>query len=381
MPRAPMRLPLEDVTRRPNASCASWPARWRGAARRGTPAAVLVRLGRLLSERGRALAAVRAFEAASALADDANDEAQAAEARVWLATSKTDMRQLAEAEALCRAASRAFAAGDARAHWAAAVLARVSLWQGRTDEARALVDAVPTRQVIDERSAYIEATAVRVLLAAADVFAAGQRLREGPTDASMMVSPLTQAITAGARLRFHCAVGDLSGAEREYGVVRGLAKVARAPLREVRAGLLWADGLRRAGLLARADRELARMRRLGRAAPPLLRHQLDEGPRPPAIASAVLEPARVLRLAALIDTCRNAAGDDALTAAVGQALGALAARRIDVLAADRPRHWRPRVRATRLRHRRWPSKLAPPSVHWTSRAGRKWRCRSGGTTA
>ena len=34
-------------------------------------AAVLVRLGRLLSERGRALAAVRAFEAASALADDA----------------------------------------------------------------------------------------------------------------------------------------------------------------------------------------------------------------------------------------------------------------------------------------------------------------------
>ena len=299
-------------------------------------AAVLVRLGRLLSERGRALAAVRAFEAASALADDANDEVQAAEARVWLATSKTDMRQLAEAEALCRAASRAFAAGDARAHWAAAVLARVSLWQGRSDEARALVDAVPTQRVIDERSAYIEATAVRVLLAAADVFAAGRRLREGPTDASTPIGPLTQAITAGARLRFHCAVGDLSGAEREYGVVRGLARVARAPLREVRAGLLWADGLRRAGLLARADRELARMRRLGRAAPPLLRHQLDEAPRPPAIASAVtLEPARVLRLAALVDTCRNAAGDDALTAAVGQALGALAARRIDVLAADR----------------------------------------------
>ena len=298
-------------------------------------AAVLMRLGRLLSERGRALAAVRAFEAASALADEANDDSQAAEARVWLATSKTDMRQLAEAEALCRAASRVFAAGDARAHWAAAVLARVSLWQGRSEEARALVDAVPTQQVIDERSAYIEATAVRVLLAAADVFAAGQRLRAGPADASMMVGPLTQAITAGARLRFHCAVGDLSGAEREYGVVRGLAKVARAPLREVRAGLLWADGLRRAGLLARADRELARLRRLGRAAPPLLRYQLDEAPRPPAIASAVLEPARVLRLAALVDTCRNAAGDDALTAAVGQALGALAARRIDVLAADR----------------------------------------------
>ncbi len=157
-----------------------------------------------------------------------------------------------------------------------------------------------------------------------------------PPRPSTPLGPLAQAITAGARLRFHCAVGDLTGAEREYGVVRGLARVARAPLREVRAGLLWADGLRRAGLLARADRELARMRRLGRAAPPLLRHQLDEAPRTPAIAPAVtLEPARVVRLAALVDTCRNAAGDDALTAAVGQALGALAARRIDVLAADR----------------------------------------------
>ena len=67
-------------------------------------------------------------------------------------------------------------------------------------------------------------------------------------DPATPTSPLAQLITAVARLRFHCAVGDLTGAEREYAAVRRLARAARAPLREVRAGLMWADALRRAGL-------------------------------------------------------------------------------------------------------------------------------------
>jgi transcriptional regulator with GAF, ATPase, and Fis domain len=302
----------------------------------GDAAAVLVRLGRLLSERGRAPAAVRALEAANAMADDASDREAAAESRVWLATVKTDLGQLAEAEGLCRAACRAFPSADARTLWASAVLARVSLWQGRSDEARALVDAMPGRRVTDERSAFVEATAVRVLLADADVFAAGRRLRETAVEASASIGVVAPVMMAVARLRFHCAIGDLTGAEREYSAVRGLARAARAPLREVRAGLLWAEALRRAGMPVQADRELARLRRLGRAVPALLRHQLDEAPRTTrAVPAASVEPGCVGRLAALVDTCRDSVEDQALTTAVGQVLGALAARRVELWTADR----------------------------------------------
>jgi DNA-binding NtrC family response regulator len=209
------------------------------------------------------------------------------------------------------------------------------LWQRRCDEARTLVEAIPTQAVVDERSAFVEGTAVRVLLAAADVFAAGRRLQERAGETAVPASPLAQLIAAITQLRFLCAVGDLTGAEREYAAVRNLSRVARTPLREVRGGLLWADALRRAGLAVRADRELARIRRLGRAAPALLRHRLEESAWGTAPSPAVtVEPARVARLAALADTCRDA-GDDALTAAVGQVLGSLEARRVDVWSADR----------------------------------------------
>ena len=43
-----------------------------------------------------------------------------------------DLRQLAEAEALCREVRRSLTASDDLARWATAVLARVSLWQART---------------------------------------------------------------------------------------------------------------------------------------------------------------------------------------------------------------------------------------------------------
>ena len=48
-----------------------------------------------------------------------------------------------------------------------------------------------------------------------------------------------------------------------------------------------------------------------------------------------VESARVSRVAALVDTCRDAAGDDALTDVVAQGLRALAARRLDVVTPDR----------------------------------------------
>ena len=299
-------------------------------------ATVLIRLGCLQSERGRAAAAARALESAVALAEESEDVGAVAESKVWLAAMRADLRQLAEAEALCRDVRRSLTADDDLARWATAVLARVSLWQARHAEARALVDDLPRVDVVDERSAFVEATAVRVLLGAGDVFAAGLRLAGLPeAGAEMSLSPLAQVIVAIARLRFRCAAGDLSRAEHEYGAVRRLARAARAPLRAVRAGLVWVEALQRAGQDARAAREWVRLGRVNRCAPPLLKDRLHRGIRPVAVTSmGPAERPPVARLAGLAEPGPDSEEEDALASAAGRALDGVGARRLVIVAAE-----------------------------------------------
>jgi DNA-binding NtrC family response regulator len=302
-------------------------------------AVVLMRLGCVLSDRGRAEPALRVFEAAGTLARESLDAEVAAESGVWLASARADLRQLAEAEALCRDVRRAPGVPRSHAAWATAALARVSLWQGRIAEAHALLDDIPAQAIVDSRTAFVEGTAVRVLLAAGETFSAGNRLRRASGAAADSLDRVGRLILATARLRFLAAVGDLPGAERELGEIRGLARAARAPLREVRAGLLWVAALCRAGEDGRAARELSRLRRLGRAAPALLQAQLrQEVGVVPATASVSVGAPRVAGLAALADVCRERPGDDALAAAAGQVLKACGGRRLEVVvpAGNRP---------------------------------------------
>ena len=214
---------------------------------------------------------------------------------------------------------------DDLTRWASAVLARVSMWQARSDEARALVDDLPRGDVVDERSAFVEATAVRVLLGAGDVFAAGRRLRgigrgggrgvaepAGAGDRRRRASPVPlrrgRSEPRGARVQRRasgspgprgrrcglCAPG-LSGWRRFSAPARTrgpLESWARTrPSGPVRAAV--AEGSTAQGRLARDGARRHRPRRTA---------------------------ARAHGWRALVDTCRDSAKTDALTSAVRRAL-------------------------------------------------------------
>ena len=69
-----------------------------------------------------------------------------------------------------------------------------------------------------------------------------------------------------AHLRVLIEAGDLRLGEQRLADVRHAARAARTPLRLARARILWVDGLRRAGRLREAERELRDLARLRGAA-------------------------------------------------------------------------------------------------------------------
>ena len=249
------------------------------------PAAqALISLGRLLLERGRATDAGRSFEDAATHAHAARDEALSLSARVWQAAARTDAGQLTAAESVCRAALLAGVLSDVERARAEATLARILVWQGRIDDAlrRDLACSSADR----ETAAYVGSLAVRVALAAGDIFAAGQRARElldaihpmesSPTRGVPVVQErgLARVIALSAHLRVLMATGDLAAVDERMGQLHQATQCARTPLRFARMRLLLLDVYRRAGRKADAERELAYLRRVEAAAPALLREAI-----------------------------------------------------------------------------------------------------------
>ena len=234
------------------------------------PAAqALVSLGRLLLERGRALDAERAFEEAALHAQSVKDQALSLSARIWQAAARTDAGQLTAAESLCRASLlTGLLAGDERAR-AEATLARILIWQGRVDDA-AQRDLSCAGDDL-ETTAYVSATAIRVSLAVGDVFAAGQRARELLDLGETPNRGLTRVLALSAHTRVLMASGDLTSVEERMRHLHQAAQYARTPLRLARLRLLLYDVYRRVGRGGEAERELAYLRRVQPATPPLLR--------------------------------------------------------------------------------------------------------------
>jgi DNA-binding NtrC family response regulator/tetratricopeptide (TPR) repeat protein len=242
------------------------------------PAAeVGIRLGRLLLERGRAVAAEELFAEAAELAVAAAADVLAVDARLWQAAARTDAGRLTDAESLCRAVRLTDALPPARDAWAQATLARVLCWQGRFPEARAAVPPADA-PVHDDPviAACTESTAVRVLLAVGETFEAGRRMRALVDRIAGDTDPLARVIAGTAHLRVLADMGDLAAAQERLAGVCALAREARAPLRAARARLVWHDALRRAGRGRDAQRELARVARLRRVAPATVRRAIDE---------------------------------------------------------------------------------------------------------
>jgi DNA-binding NtrC family response regulator len=244
---------------------------------------VSLTLGRLLLERGRTVAADKVFDEVSKDTDPERDRGLTWEARLWQASARIDQAQLTSAEAICRAVIAIDTPPEVRAR-ANTVLARVLLWQGRVDEASELklhLDDVGsgvgrTDDDIDETSVYAAATRVRVLSRVGRLFDAGRIARDLLTRTEASASPVARAIAAIAHLRVVAETGDLAAAEASLEHVRACARLSHAPLRYVRAQLLWVDLLHRAGRGREAARIVARLTRIARAAPLLLRRCIEQ---------------------------------------------------------------------------------------------------------
>jgi DNA-binding NtrC family response regulator/tetratricopeptide (TPR) repeat protein len=310
-------------------------------------AATLVTLGRMLMERGRAGAAEKAFDEAAQLAHTAQDEASMLDARLWQAAARTDAARLTDAEAMCRAVLLTRQLSPARQAWAMATLARVLLWQGRSEEAAASLPSVPAEAVdIDAiTAASIDAIAVRVLLVMGDVFRAGQHARQLMTrvgvEGDPPQDPLPRLIARTAHLRVLAAAGDLELACQCLQTIAGLARQARTPLRAIRARLIWHDALQRAGRTREAQSERLRLARTRRATPALLRRAIDERvtASDPAAAAAPMvlpAPARVASTAAsLLQLVHEEESDRrALERIAGRLARELQATRVDLVSCD-----------------------------------------------
>jgi DNA-binding NtrC family response regulator len=284
-------------------------------------------LGRLLLERGRVTAAERAFaDAASAV--EAVSPRKGAVARIWLALARTDAGRLTEAESLLRAVKVTGAlAGEAHARWADAALARCLLWQARAAEAAELLEGDSIDRVDTDPMLVVTtlSTHSRVLLTEGRTFDAGQRARAAVEWADRSGDVLLQAIAGTAHLRVLAAAGDLALASERKARVLAHAQAMHAPLRALRARVIWLDMLRRCGRTHEAAAEATKLARLARAAPPLLRRHIQQIVAAPA-------PSRVLRDNALehvpfaIVLLRAAHDEDDDHAAARRVLDTLAAQ-------------------------------------------------------
>jgi DNA-binding NtrC family response regulator len=306
------------------------------------PAAhALVSLGRLLLERGRALDADQAFGDAATHAHAAKDEGLSLSARVWQSAARTDAGQLTAAESVCRAALVAGVLPDAERARAEATLVRILLWQGRLDEAVRRDLSCPDADV--ETTAYVAAIGVRMALASGDVFTAGQRARQlldavGPPDAGPHVHRgLARVIALSAHTRVLMAAGDLASVEERMQHLQRATQFARSPLRLARMRLLLHDTYRRAGRAADAERELAYLRRVQAAAPPLLRDAIARRARnaEPAAPRTRIRMAGGSLAAAMVTVVQDQEDDrTAITKVMTFAAEALHTSRVELCSAD-----------------------------------------------
>jgi DNA-binding NtrC family response regulator len=301
-------------------------------------AAVLLDLGRIVLERGRALDADRAFEDAAAEASLGGDERRHLEARLWQAAARTDAGRLAEAESLCRAALACSAPTSAMHLIGRATLARVLIWQHRVQEAIDL-DLGLTRPAAGELElstrCFVAGTRVRLLLMERRHFEAGveaRRLLES-TDGD---NGLARIIALTAHLRVLTAAGDLRLAASCVADIAALARRIRAPLRAVRARILLAASQLRAED-AGWQRDVTRVRRMASAGPALLRQAVHELTTEPGMHRRVevLPAFGTVDIPHLISLAHDVEEDDeAVTRVLTVVADALRATRVDLWCND-----------------------------------------------
>ena len=188
-------------------------------------------------------------------------------------TAWIDLARLDEAESVLGAALAA-----ARAHADSVspapvllALARCAFWAGRYSEGEGMLASVRPGSVPDHIAVRADVMASRLAIGLRDLergvtraLEAVGRARTGGAQA------LVADALAGAAFA-HLAVGDFDAVDRDLRECLASARMARDPLRRIRARLLLAEAARRRGRSAEADRWVQRLRQLaGASVPPIV---------------------------------------------------------------------------------------------------------------
>jgi len=291
-------------------------------------------LAGLLGDRGRLADANAALEGAIKFGHAGRAEGLVIEGRIRQATIRIAEASFVEAEALCRAVLEGPDVGEALRTWTQAVLAEALLWQCRVHEAPD-IDMGSLIGLEPGRIAEACEVKTRVLLAKGEIFEAGRCVAGLKKLAAESGEPKVELIAHAADLGILAAVGDLMRAREAFVAALAGARVAKVPLRDASARLVWIDALRRGGDHHSARPHLIRLRRVAAIAPALLQREIRQRLSVTASANQFTVLPRQPRSIVSIALLRTAQEDEDDMAAVRRVIARVAtelhASRIDVL--------------------------------------------------
>jgi DNA-binding NtrC family response regulator/tetratricopeptide (TPR) repeat protein len=294
-------------------------------------------LGWLLVERGRLIEAYRCGGNGARLSELGGDAAQACEARLLQGMARLEQAQVTEAEAIARGVLLCAANEDVAA-CARALLAKCLVEQRRLDEARDIDLSLPAAMSVQPRwLALITDAAVLVLIETGRLSEAGARIRASLNHWPDNADALATAIIRTAHLRVVVCTGDDVLAGDALHQVIEATRLARAPLRALRARAILCAGLMRGGSgEERAGGGLPA--RLLRIAPPLLVRECQAacqpgtrvGRKPPSFPTNGADRTA----AALVALGQRDDDDEAVESVLTFTLETIDAVRVDVISAQ-----------------------------------------------
>jgi DNA-binding NtrC family response regulator len=229
-------------------------------------------LAAVLLKRGRPREAQAVLEDYREHVRAAAEEPLLLDAAVLSGRAWTDLARLDEAEHVLRAAvAMASGAPDEARVRAGLALARCLFWHGRYDEA---AEVIGSRAIAWDHPLQpaLAAAATCVAVGRRDVAGAVARARDALQAAERSSDPAVTSIAAYAAALAHLAVGDVSCVERHVDACVRAARAARDPLRALKARLVGAENVRRAGGASAASRVLTHVKRLASSdLPPIVR--------------------------------------------------------------------------------------------------------------
>ena len=235
-------------------------------------------LARSLLKRGRTRDAQAALDQAREHCVRAKEEAPLVDVATLAGVAWTDLARLDEAENVLAAAMAAArsTADPARAASAALAFARCLFWRGRYAEADQTLSLGMDVGLPDCTAVRVATMTSRVAVGARDYSRAVSSAVDAVERAQSVGDAGLSADAACAAAFAHLVVGDVDAVERDVEACVAAARMARDPLRAIRARLILAEQARRSGRRPAVLALLHRLKKIAPASlPPIVRARCD----------------------------------------------------------------------------------------------------------